>query len=170
MEKFEIERLIVCLDTVYVFADTEEEARQLALDKAVDWKSCYDSDIKAISKVKSETADDYVESYLHELRKQTSDSVYEYYNEEEIEGFIKYCCNNLIPFESVADSFVDYWWDSDKQCRRCSVCGKIMREGYCLNAGDAYYCSDECLHTVWTQEEWENECMMDDQTYYTEWY
>ena len=24
----------------------------------------------------------------------------------------------------MAKAFVDYWWNTDKSCRRCSVCGK----------------------------------------------
>ena len=30
----------------------------------------------------------------------------------------------------VAESFVDYWWNTGRACRRCSECGKLMREGY----------------------------------------
>ncbi len=30
--------------------------------------------------------------------------------------------------------------------RICSSCGKPMVEGYCIEDGEAYYCSDECLH------------------------
>ena len=59
---------------------------------------------------------------------------------------------------------------TDKRtCRRCSVCGKLMREGYCVDMGAAYYCSDECLHTEYSDEEWAEECENNDQSYYTEW-
>lgn len=54
--------------------------------------------------------------------------------------------------------------------RFCSVCGKPMREGYCYDMGRRYYCSDECLHTEFTSEEWKQECEGNDQSYYTEWY
>lgn len=27
----------------------------------------------------------------------------------------------------------------------CDTCGKPMSEGYCLDDGETYYCSDECL-------------------------
>lgn len=70
----------------------------------------------------------------------------------------------------VAKAFVDYWWNTDKSCRRCSVCGKLMREGYCEDMGEAYYCSPDCLHTNFTDEEWDEECENNDQSYYTEWY
>ena len=44
-----------------------------------------------------------------------------------------------------------------------------MREGYCLDMGLAYYCSDDCFHTEFTEQEWEEECNTNDQSYYTEW-
>ncbi|MDD6506797.1 MAG: hypothetical protein PUF39_05405 [Prevotellaceae bacterium] len=40
---------------------------------------------------------------------------------------------------------------------------------YCQDAGANYYCSDECLHTEFTEEEWETECQENDQSYFTEW-
>ena len=69
----------------------------------------------------------------------------------------------------IAESLVDFWWDSNRACRRCSECGKLMREGFCLDMGVAYYCSSECLHTDFTDEEWEEECVSNPQSYYTEW-
>jgi hypothetical protein len=38
--------------------------------------------------------------------------------------------------------------------RVCSVCGNPMHEGYCVDNGMEYYCSDECLHTKYTDKEW----------------
>lgn len=35
--------------------------------------------------------------------------------------------------------------------------------------GVAYYCSKECLHSDFTDEEWAEECESNDQSYYTEW-
>ncbi|KAB3652664.1 hypothetical protein GAT26_15855, partial [Phocaeicola vulgatus] len=60
-------------------------------------------------------------------------------------------------------------WNTDRTCRRCSECGKLMREGYCVDMGVAYYCSKDCLHTDFTDEEWNEECENNDQSYYTEW-
>jgi len=37
--------------------------------------------------------------------------------------------------------------------RYCSVCGKGMWGGYVIGGGEAYYCSDECLHKEMTDEE-----------------
>ena len=38
--------------------------------------------------------------------------------------------------------------------RTCSECDKPMVEGYCMFDGLEYYCSDECLHKHYTQEEY----------------
>ena len=54
--------------------------------------------------------------------------------------------------------------------RECSECGKEMNEGYCIDNGLEYYCSDECLHKHYTEEEYEE--MYDDgngDSYWTEW-
>lgn len=54
--------------------------------------------------------------------------------------------------------------------RVCSVCGEWMHQGYCQDMGWKYYCSDECLHTDFTKEEWTKECEENDQSYWTDWY
>lgn len=54
--------------------------------------------------------------------------------------------------------------------RICSVCGEWMHQGYCCSMGWKYYCSDECLRTDFTKEEWKKECEEDDQSYWTDWY
>lgn len=41
----------------------------------------------------------------------------------------------------------------EEEKRKCSHCGEEMWEGYCINGGEEYYCSEECLHTEITQEE-----------------
>jgi len=54
--------------------------------------------------------------------------------------------------------------------RICSECNKGMREGYVIDGGAEYYCTDECLHKHYTEEEWED--MYDDgnsDSYWTEW-
>ena len=51
----------------------------------------------------------------------------------------------------------------------CDVCGKPMIEGYVMCG--KHYCSDECLHTKYTQEEVDALCEDDnDECYYTVWY
>ena len=29
--------------------------------------------------------------------------------------------------------------------RQCTICGDLMLEGYCIEGGTAYYCSDKCM-------------------------
>ncbi|MFV5897137.1 hypothetical protein [Bacillus cereus] len=43
-----------------------------------------------------------------------------------------------------------------------------MVEGYCIDDGLAYYCSEECLHKEYTPEEYE-EMYEDDYAYWTQW-
>lgn len=40
--------------------------------------------------------------------------------------------------------------------RVCSECGKPMTEGFCIEDGAEYYCSEECLHKNLTEEEYDN--------------
>ena len=53
--------------------------------------------------------------------------------------------------------------------RKCSHCGKEMKEGYVIAGGLEYYCSDECLHKHYTKEEWEEMYDDDGDNYWTEW-
>jgi hypothetical protein len=62
------------------------------------------------------------------------------------------------------------WLNDLKEKRICSECGREMIEGYCIENGLDYYCSDECLHKNMTQEEYLE--LYDDgkgDSYYTEW-
>lgn len=55
--------------------------------------------------------------------------------------------------------------------RYCDECGELMWDGYCIENGMEYYCSDECLHKHYTEEEWDE--MYDEgngDSYYTDWY
>lgn len=36
--------------------------------------------------------------------------------------------------------------------RRCTHCGNVVVEGYCIDNGFEYYCSDECLYENYTQD------------------
>ena len=54
--------------------------------------------------------------------------------------------------------------------RVCSECGKPMTEGFCIEDGAEYYCSEGCLHKNLTEEEYEN--LYDEgrgNSYYTSW-
>lgn len=56
----------------------------------------------------------------------------------------------------------------DFYCRICSKCKKGMNEGYCINDGEEYYCSDDCLHKHITPDEYD-EMYKNDCAYWTEW-
>lgn len=60
--------------------------------------------------------------------------------------------------------------ETDDEKRRCSECKKEMSEGYCIENGEEYYCSDECLHKHYTESEYLE--MYDDgngDSYWTQW-
>ena len=48
---------------------------------------------------------------------------------------------------------IDYE-EEEEELRECSECGKKMTEGYCIDNGLEYYCSEECLHKHYTEEEY----------------
>ena len=54
--------------------------------------------------------------------------------------------------------------------RCCSECGKPMYEGFCIENGVEYYCSEECLHKHISEEEYDK--LYDDgkgDSYWTSW-
>lgn len=56
------------------------------------------------------------------------------------------------------------------ETRKCDECGKEMKAGYVIEGGVEYFCSDECLHKHYTDEEYLE--MYDEgngDTYWTEW-
>lgn len=113
-----------------------------------------------------------VTSILNKLTKAVRGTDKELYTEEELKKFASFYLDKWDENTSedvIAESFTDYWWDTDRTCRRCSVCGKLFKEGYCVDMGADYYCSEDCLHTAFTDEEWEEEYNSNDQSYYTEW-
>ena len=52
--------------------------------------------------------------------------------------------------------------------RICSACGKEMSSGYVIDDGLEYYCCDECLYGVYSEEEYDEMCQ-EDYAYWTEW-
>ena len=113
-------------------------------------------------------------SILDRLTTAVSGTDIELFTEEERTKFATFYLDNWDANTSedvIAESFTDYWWDdSYKNCHRCSVCGRLFREGYCQDAGANYYCSDDCLHKHFSDEEWSEEYNTNDQSYYTSWY
>jgi hypothetical protein len=60
----------------------------------------------------------------------------------------------------------------DKYAHLCDCCGNGMNDGYFIDY--MYYCSDTCLHTEYTPEEWKNlyeqsEEQGGDYCYWTQW-
>lgn len=57
-----------------------------------------------------------------------------------------------------------------REYRICWECGKKMYEGYCIEGGLFYYCSDECLEENMTMSEYEELYNDGDgDSYWTEW-
>jgi len=57
-----------------------------------------------------------------------------------------------------------------KYARRCDECGAPMNEGFVIEGGQAYFCSEACLHKEISEPEYlelYNEGEGD--TYWTEW-
>lgn len=56
--------------------------------------------------------------------------------------------------------------------RICSHCGEEMIEGYCINGGEEYFCSEECLEATHTKEEITNMAIGADNShsYWATWY
>lgn len=52
--------------------------------------------------------------------------------------------------------------------RICSYCGQKMVQGYVIDDGEEYYCSDECLGGYYSEEEYDELCQKD-RAYWTEW-
>ena len=42
-----------------------------------------------------------------------------------------------------------------KFARKCDHCGKLFNDGYCIEGGEGYYCSKQCLNCNYTDEEFE---------------
>ena len=53
-------------------------------------------------------------------------------------------------------------------CRTCDICHVKMTSGYVIDDGLEYYCSDDCLHSAYSEEEYDELCQ-DDCAYWTEW-
>ena len=112
------------------------------------------------------------EVIISKLTESTRNTAESYYTKEQIDRFADFCLDKMDEDTDsgfVAESLMDFYRDTI-EVRRCSVCGRYMREGYCQGGGEAYYRSDECLHSEFTDEQWQEECESDEQSYDTEWY
>ena len=89
-------------------------------------------------------ASDRLADYFHELVKEKGGV-----SPEDIQEFMA----NYVMKHSSPESLVD---ELDlEHIRVCSECGKPMYEGYCIEDGAEYYCSDECLHKNLSDKQFE---------------
>ena len=74
----------------------------------------------------------------------------------------------------VKESDFDFWDELREHldCLRiCNICHRPMIEGYCIYAGWAYYCSDDCLHHDYSEEEYDEMYYNGEgDTYWTIWW
>lgn len=61
--------------------------------------------------------------------------------------------------------------ETKKFARKCDCCGSGFNEGYVIDNGAEYYCSKDCLHKHYTEEEFLSMYGEDGEgdSYYTEW-
>ena len=88
---------------------------------------------------------------------------------DQVDHEIGYCENiQTIEEETQANDSCTLFEHDNK--RRCYECGKVMLEGYVIDGGFAYYCSDACLEKNMTREEF-NALYADGEgeSYWTEW-
>lgn len=108
-----------------------------------------------------------IEQVLEMLSKATKGTSKEILTEEEAADFAFRYINHNNTFS--AEEIAEYCGEAFDNIRRCSVCGRLMQEGYCEDGGWRYYCSDECLHTKYSDAEWEEECENNENSYWTTW-
>lgn len=65
---------------------------------------------------------------------------------------------------------IEMEYEEKENIRCCSECGKSMTKGYVIEDGLEYYCSDECLHKNYTEEEFDKLYENGNgSSYWTEW-
>ncbi|MCM3227496.1 hypothetical protein [Terribacillus saccharophilus] len=96
--------------------------------------------------------------------------------DEDLEKRIKECESLLAETQSLIlqmkEEYKTTWLlgDSDDSYRICSECDEVMSQGYCIDGGTDYYCTDYCLHKNHTPEEYkEMHCDGEGDSYWTEW-
>lgn len=65
---------------------------------------------------------------LTELAVGTNRTATALFSEEQLDEFASFYEDKWdegVSTDVVAESFVDFFWDDEKPCRRCSVCGKL---------------------------------------------
>jgi len=75
-------------------------------------------------------------------------------NTKELVSFIK-TANKILNEENKKKLF-QILEDQEFEVRICSKCNNLMLEGYCIEGGYQYFCSDECLKSEMTMKEFNN--------------
>jgi len=92
--------------------------------------------------------------------------------EQAIEQF-KELGDSIYTEEMVQCEVIEEVVKGDKYARKCDKCGQGMNEGFCIYEGEEYYCSDECLHLVYSKSVWEGMYNAEDignsPSYWTQW-
>ena len=77
----------------------------------------------------------------------------------------------LVKFKELHKEEIDaFKLDGTLYHAKCDECGSGMNVGYCLLSGKQYFCSNECLHKNYTEEQWLK--IYDEESgdsYWTEW-
>jgi len=98
--------------------------------------------------------EEYAQEVLrHDVLK--AERLEDYYHDlldEAAEDDIKEHMADFVIQHSTVEELVDEL-DLD-HVRCCSVCSRAMTEGYCIENGAAYYCSDECMSKEMTRQEY----------------
>lgn len=108
-------------------------------------------------------------TYLMKMRHGDKVFAKGYYSLGELNRDVRWFIDNIIE-DSILE-FVGYSMRTGEYLRRCSICGKFMDEGYYCQGDGKYYCSDECLHHDYTDEEYKAQYSEDDPDccFWTEW-
>lgn len=70
--------------------------------------------------------------------------------------------------ETVEYQEIDFDSLSEEEYRICTVCGEKMVQGYVVEEWGECFCSDDCLHAYYSEEEYLEMCEKD-LAYWTEW-
>lgn len=77
---------------------------------------------------------------------------------------------NLLLSDEGKKKLVELLEEENIEVRICTHCHSIMTEGYCIESGEAYYCSSECLESEMSREDYEQLYNDGDgDSYWTQW-
>jgi len=122
------------------------------------------------------TKDSYINFYTLELNEkeyQVQEEQYEdtrfFYIDDEENGSDQVEDEQLL--KELEEAFIELL-NPPRYARKCNCCSKGMSEGYCIDGGGEYYCTEECLNATYSPEIIKVMGIGDDdsESYWTEWY